>query len=148
LFELYGLVMVLDALEALGFTPSGVYGIIRPGRSGEVATFTKGPITADVFFDQSPPNAKSQYQEILARYEGLPDGARPRPDVLVRFKSAETERIVAVEAKETESADYARSSVYKVLGYLQDYSEMWAATPPGVPKVILLFPAPVNARDS
>ena len=44
--------------------------------------------------------------------------------------------------------EYTRSSVYKCLGYLRDFAELWSATPLQLPKALVLFPTGFEASDA
>lgn len=152
LFELFALVVVLDVLEVdLGFDAAAVYGLIRPDRR-EIAVFEKGGTRVRVFFDQSPATVlepgMSEYVDILKAYDGLPPGATPRPDILILFDAPTGQRRLIVEVKETRDDRYMRGSVYKVLGYLRDFREMWAGEMADQrPKALLLFPGELCPHD-
>jgi hypothetical protein len=153
LFELYALVLAMDVIEReLGFGEPTTYGLIRTGRR-EVAAFERGDgWRAAVFFDQSPNaalnNQVSEYKRILSDYYGLA-GAEHRPDVLIRFTDPTgTVRVVLLEVKKTSDDEYTRSSVYKCLGYLRDFAELWSARPLEMPKVLLLFPTGIEVADA
>ena len=150
LLELFALVLVLDVLETdCAFELQNLYGLVRPGAKGEVATFRRGDVRVSVTFDSSPKGHRSEYVDILSRYEGLPDGHRPRPDITLSFVGKRQTNSLIVEVKEAQSEQYARSSVYKALGYLKDYPTLWPDSAIR-PKVVLLFPddiRPIEERS-
>lgn len=144
LFELYALILVMQALEsALGFGAPKSYGLIQRGRSA-VATYRRADgMRAEVFFDQVPSGifkgCGSEYMTLVDAHDGVA-GAERRPDIMVRFTAGRDERRVLIEVKETEDPAYIRDSVYKVMGYLRDFTGIWAGIPHQLPKAILLFP--------
>lgn len=155
LFELYTLVVVLDVLaKECGMGEPDRYGLIRRDREA-VATFRRGDVRADVYFDQSPvtfTNIRSEYTTILKDYPDLQGSAR-RPDITVRFTFGDgTQQYLMLEVKKSEDEKYGRDSVYKVLGYLRDFRELWAGVATEFPKAVLVFPQSVarkpNANES
>ncbi len=149
LFELFVLVNVLEIMEKLVIGENGgtsEFGLVRRGGSGAVAKFVGRFWMAEVFFDKSPvavfgiPSENSLYNRILHRYRGL-SGASRRPDVLVRLReiNGKKEIRILIEAKNTNpTSTYGSDSIYKVLGYLLDYKDIWPKDQR--PKVILVFP--------
>jgi hypothetical protein len=151
LFELYTLVLVLDVLATeCGFGEPERYGLIRRDREA-VATFRRGDVRADVYFNQSPvtfTNIKSEYTTILKDYPDLPGSAR-RPDITVRFSFADGScQYLLLEVKKSEDERYGRDSVYKVLGYLRDFRELWDGVVLQFPKAILVFPHNITRRHN
>ncbi len=150
LFELYVLVLVLDLLEhELGFGEPYEHGLILRNRK-EVARFNgTGSVSGiDVYFDQNPATIfrlKSEYKTVMAAYEGV-SGSAHRPDLTLRFRLDDgRERRLLVEVKKTEDDKYKRDSVYKVLGYLQDFRALWNDGAEQWPKAVLVFPRGVEA---
>ncbi|WP_338835956.1 hypothetical protein [Neomoorella thermoacetica] len=149
LFELYVLVSVLEALEDLvaeGDSNAVEYGLVRSGKTVPVARYSGPTWKAEVFFDRSPaaalgvPIDESAYGRTLRLYRGL-SGASRRPDVLVSLKSVDQMKEVRllVEAKNADpESEYGGDSVYKALGYVRDFSDIWRREQR--PKVILAFP--------
>jgi hypothetical protein len=147
LFELYCLTVILDVLaNELEFGEPVAYGLIRRNRK-EVARFQREEdgVSAAVFFNQSPSNFANIPSEYMAtvKAHGV-RGASHRPDICVRFSAKPDEnRFLLLEMKKSQDLNYMRDSVYKALGYLRDFSELWAHVPDQHPKAIVLFP-----RDS
>ena len=145
LFELYALILVMQAIEReLSFGEPSRYGLIQRGRTA-VATYCHpvSGIVAEIFFDQVPSGifgSSSEYLHIVGSHSGV-TGQERRPDIIVRFRAGSAERRVLVEVKETEDPAYIRDSVYKVLGYLRDFSEIWAGLGSQFPKALIVFPA-------
>lgn len=150
LFELYALILVMQAVEGgLGFGEPQAYGLIQRGRAA-VATYRRADgVKAEIFFDQVPsgifPGCGSEYLQLVGSHDGVV-GAERRPDITVRFSAGAAERRVLVEVKETEDPAYIRDSVYKVLGYLRDFAGIWAGIPGQLPKGILVFPTNVAPK--
>jgi hypothetical protein len=151
LFELYTLVLVLDVLaKECGLGEPERYGLIRRDREA-VATFRKGAVTAEVYFDQSPvtfTNIKSEYNTIMKDYPDLRGSAR-RPDITIRFIfGGGTQQYLILEVKKSEDEKYGRDSVYKVLGYLRDFGELWTGAATRSPNAVLVFPQSIARRPN
>ncbi len=142
LFELYCLVSILDALEQdLGFGRPEEYGLIWRGRR-HVALFQHQGVEVSIIFNQSPAKVfgiKTRYKKFTEDHIFYDVGAR-RPDILLIFKSGCIERRFVVEIKDTTDAKYARDSVYKVFGYLYDFSSVWSEVNQFGLKALLLVP--------
>lgn len=135
LFELYVLVLVLDALvDALG--PPREYGLVTAGRE-HVARFT-GNAEIRVLFDQTPPGAgwSRAYDDVRVRHEGLPASPR-RPDIILLRE--DVPRAVMVEVKRTSDQGYLSESIYKGFGYLADFADLWVVRP-GKPQLLIVLP--------
>lgn len=148
MFELFTLAVVLDVLESdLGLGEPSEVGLAMRGRD-HVARFMSADGSAvQVYFDQSPATVlgtASAYLRLLSAHEGLV-GAPRRPDVIVARETAKERIVLLVEAKETNDRGYAGDSVYKAMGYIHDFRELWASGPPR-PKVVLVFPDSVRPR--
>ncbi|MEE4211632.1 MAG: hypothetical protein V2I43_20490 [Parvularcula sp.] len=152
LFELYALILVMQVIEDdLEFGEPKAYGLIQRGRQ-EVATYHRvDGVKADVFYNQVPssifPNCGSEYLRLIGMHDGLVGGER-RPDITVRFSAGDVDRRVIIEVKETEDPSYIRDSVYKVLGYMRDFSGIWSELADQVPKAVLLFPTNVAPKGA
>lgn len=150
LFELYALILVMQTIElGLGFGVPLSYGLIQRGRSA-VATYCNNArgLAAEVFFDQVPSGifgTGSEYMQLVAAHHGIVAQER-RPDILVRFSTAQAERRLLIEVKETEDPAYMRDSVYKVLAYLRDFAQMWQGLAAQKPKAMLLFPVGIAPK--
>lgn len=148
LFELFALVMVLDVLEReVGLGPPTQFGLAAPGRE-HIARFDAGPGNIRVFFDQSPVTilASRSYQlEILAAHNGV-RGVGRRPDIMVVHDSPAGRRIVFVEVKKTADGSYISDSVYKALGYISDFRDLWG-THSSNPKIVVLFPEGIGLKQ-
>ena len=149
LFELYSLVVVLDAIQSdLGFDEHTWFGILR-SMHNQVAVLERGGATIEIYFDRSPVTifgaSISQYQQIKSTYPSLLSNAPRRPDILLVANTPEGERFLIIEVKETLDDRYMRGSVYKVFGYLYDFRDAWLhhGSESQRPKALLLFPEPV-----
>jgi hypothetical protein len=148
LFELYVLILVMQALETeMGFGAPISYGLIQRGRSA-VATFFDSArnMTAELYFDQVPSGifkTASEYLKIVGAHKGVTAQER-RPDILVKFTTPYGERRVLIEVKETEDYAYMRDSIYKVLAYLRDFASLWEGLVHQKPKAILVFPVGIK----
>lgn len=152
LFELYALILVMQAVEGdLGFGEPKAYGLIQRGRAA-VATYRRADgVKAEVFFDQVPSgifeNCGSEYLQLVGAHDGVA-GSERRPDITVRFAAGADERRVLVEVKETEDPAYIRDSVYKVMGYLRDFAGIWADLQQQVPKAVVVFPTNIAPKGA
>lgn len=149
LFELYTLVSILEVLTSeLGFGKPVALGLIKRNRQA-VAQFHRASdgATATVYFDQSPVEIfglRSEYTTILDKYVGITGVAR-RPDIIIRFGvPGGSERRVLVECKRSDDDEYRRDSIYKALGYLKDFAQLWDSTPGQYPKAMLVFPGTIR----
>ena len=151
LFELFVLMKVLSTLrDRLNFGEPYELGLIRSGRR-EVARFRRADgVRADVYFDQSPAEVfgfdRSLYKAILASYENL-SGRMRRPDITVKFSVPNREKRLLIECKRTDDDGYRRDSVYKVLGYLKDFSELWSGSHQSL-KAVVVFPESIRLKDA
>lgn len=148
LFELYALVFILDLLkEEVGLGEPVTYGLNSAGR-GAIAEFKTSTGIVRVFFDQSPVStvgSQSYQLNILAAHEGVRGVAR-RPDITVVHDHGAGRNIVLVEVKRTIETGYISDSVYKALGYLSDFREIWVKHP-GNPKIVLFFPEDIRPKS-
>jgi len=148
-FELYALLRILDVLRSrLGFDIVQQLGIIAKNRR-QVATLEGRDVSGKLhlYFDQSPVSifgVASSYKQLIDEYENLQAQPR-RPDISMRYVSADSERKLLVECKDTTDDGYRRDSVYKAFGYLEDFHCLWQQTQK--PKVVVLFPTPIKRKE-
>lgn len=145
LFELYALTLVIDVIaHDLGFGEPEEYGLVTSGR-GHVASFRSDHGRLRVLFDQNPSaavRAQDQYRGVVAGHVGLTGNAR-RPDISIVYDRTDGQRFVIVEVKRTANDRYISDSVYKMFGYLYDFSAFWAEGHP-CPRSVLLIPEGVT----
>jgi hypothetical protein len=143
LFELYTLVIVLESLEYdMNLGAPKIYGLIRAGR-GAVAKFNHVDGTVLVYFNQRPSSfveIRSKYTALIKAHSGV-SGSERRPDITIRTTGVCVKTVI-IEAKHTSDPRYISDSVYKVYGYLHDFSELWE--PNQSPKAVLFFSSPVR----
>ena len=150
LFELYSLILLMETLKGdLGFGPPESYGLIQRGRAS-VASYVHpmSGVHADVYFDQTPRaiiGCSSEYLDTVAAHDGV-SGQERRPDILLRLTTPSSERILLIEVKESEDPSYIRDSLYKVFGYIHDFSSIWAHCPEQSPKAVVVFPTGVAPK--
>lgn len=137
LFELYALMAVVDALPStqnwtlerrLIWTGRWAVARAREVSSGQVL---------EVFYNQSllGSGEGSAYHQIFAAYDL--DVYRRRPDITLRLRApGQPDRHIIVEVKRTGDRGYIVDSVYKVLGYLQDFQA--SLGPPVQPQAVLV----------
>ena len=155
LFELYTLISTISATEQLLLHEDGEfhtkYNVVRPNGLPIIARIQSTNFTAEISFDRSPSHlfgkeeSASKYRKIIDLYDGITGNSR-RPDVLLKIiKKGRTEVKLIVEAKNTSAlSTYASDSVYKALGYLNDYGQLWVSGQ--FPKVILSFPYGIEPK--
>jgi hypothetical protein len=56
-------------------------------------------------------------------------------------------RIVFVEVKKTADGSYISDSVYKALGYISDFRDLWG-THSSNPKIVVLFPEGIGLKQT
>lgn len=148
LFELYSLIRFMQALEhELGFGSPIKYGLIQRGRSAVVRyQHPSSSVEAELYFDQVPSGifgTRSEYLDLIGQHDGI-RGQERRPDIAIRFKKGDSETRLLVEVKETLDQSYTRDSIYKTLGYLRDFGDIWTGKDDQKPKAILVFPTAIN----
>lgn len=148
LFELFSLVMVLDLLEnELGLGSPTQYGLAAPGRD-HIALFDTAAGSVRVYFDQSPVSVlgcRSYQLEILDAHDGA-RGVGRRPDLMLVHDGPSSRHVMFVEVKRTADGSYISDSVYKALGYISDFRDLWAVGSTN-PKIAVLFPEGIAPRD-
>jgi hypothetical protein len=123
LYELYVLGRVVEIVHSLG--PWDEFHVTAPvfGSTTVIEAAVADRAIA-VTFDRAP-RTMGIYQRLLARYEGL-SGATRRPDLQITATTPTGSYTTFVEVKATDpTTTYGRDSIYKVLGYLKDYSGLW-----------------------
>ena len=146
IFELFGLVLVLDVIgEELGFGSPVEYGLVTAARK-HVAKFENERYCVHVFFDQSPREALGvlgRYTAIVKQHRGI-TGSEHRPDIAVRLrdKSLGSTSTIFVEVKRSSASRYLSESVYKAFGYIFDFAAVWE-TQQKNPKIVVLVPEEV-----
>lgn len=145
MFELYALTLVVDIIaQELGFGEPEEYGLVASGR-GHVAAFRSEQGRLRVIFDQHPAGAAStrdRYRGIVSAHLGVTGNAR-RPDISLIYDRPDDPRFVIVEVKRTANERYISDSIYKVFGYLYDFSALWSDRQPN-PRSILLIPEGIS----
>jgi hypothetical protein len=152
LFELYALVLTIEVLrQELGFEDLLDWGVIRRGRRHVARLRRSDGAETKVFFDQSPItilNASSEYMSIVKSYDGV-NGIGRRPDMMLLSTNVTgMERRLLLEIKRTDDDEYTRSSIYKVLGYLRDFSGTWSGLEGQSPKAVLFFPDEIKLKHA
>lgn len=135
LFELYVLVLVLDAITGVLGLPRE-YGLVTAGRN-HIARFS-GAAEVRVLFDQTPPGRgwSRAYRDLQKSHVGLPESPR-RPDIILIRD--DVPRAMMVEVKRTSNSGYLSDSIYKGFGYLRDFSGLWDERP-GNPQLMIVLP--------
>lgn len=150
LYELWAVLGAAAALDEAGWSlrTAGLVG-------QEAAPFTyvagDGGATARLYVGRTPPGwrGRSRYRAIFERY-GLAGSTR-RPDLIVELRRGRERRHLLVEVKRTRDGGYIADSVYKALGYLADFAEVFEGQQ-GTRGLLLLWdkptaPAPVSDAD-
>ena len=119
LFELFIFFELVDML------PEPSLGLIMKNNDYS-AKSTIGDVDIKIYYQNLPKdeftNEKSDYKNIFKNYDINVN--RRRPDLLLEFEKDEKKYYRIVEVKRTSSKKYIKDSVYKVLGYLNDFEEI------------------------
>ncbi len=146
LFELYVLVLTIDVLsKELGFGDPSEYGLVS-ARRDRIAHFAADDVTVDLFFDQTPSSMlkiATAYGRIVNDYKEL-KGAERRPDIMLSVEKDGVKKLVLIEVKRTDDDRYASDSVYKMFGYIHDFSSLSGREVSG----ILMLPGNVTQPAS
>ncbi len=99
------------------------------GKSKYVAEFSIGDEIVRIY-DQKIPNGidSSKYRQFLDYYDMPP--SRRQPDIIIEF--VKKKKYLLLEVKRTENKDYITDSIYKVLGYVNDYEKYLTPKPQAI----------------
>lgn len=126
LFELYILVLTIDVLaKELCFGDPLEYGLVVAKRD-RIAHFAGQNLIIDLFFDQTPAailKIATAYGSVVADYKEL-KGAERRPDIMLHVEKDGVKKLILIEVKKTNDDKYASDSVYKMFGYIHDFSSL------------------------
>lgn len=121
LYELYILFKVFEKLKLKGGKLS--LGLLKPGKKINpfVAQYHDEEETINVYYQKMPGNCwkESEYKDIFRFYD-LNVSSR-RPDIILEFLEENSYQLI--EVKRTSNRNYIVDSVYKVIGYLNDFKK-------------------------
>jgi len=124
LFELFVLSRLVEVIYRLG--PWDDF-LIKPSvtDSQVILTARQGEIEITIRYDRAP-QTEGAYRWLFRSYEAL-DAAMRRPDLQLTVSGVGRHpRTCLIEVKATSpTSSYGRESVYKALGYLKDYADLW-----------------------
>ena len=112
----------------------------------EMAAFSGPGTMAKVYYDRSPHTIASHFKlasykqsQMLRWYDGMESAIR-RPDILIEIhREGKSPRWLLVEAKNTSGdSQYARDSIYKVIGYLSDFADLWPTDAPKLKSILAI----------
>jgi hypothetical protein len=142
LFEIYVLIKLLDFLD----NHSGELrlGLLKPDLD-YTAKYISEKMNICIFYQKTPSDLKnsSKYKSIFNFYD-LKVRVRS-PDIILRIQTNENEYYQIIEVKRTKKKSYIVDSVYKVLGYINDFQESLESTPN--PKGVLVVWDGVKIND-
>ena len=120
LFEIYVLIKILNLLEK--YPGELEFGLLRPG-TNYTARYISNNLEICIFYQKMPSRFFdcSKNKEIFEFYD--PNVSLRRPDIMLKFKREDETFYRIVEVKRTNDRGYIVDSVYKVLGYLNDFEE-------------------------
>jgi hypothetical protein len=123
MFELYVLSRLVEVLFRFG--PWDTFETTPALLGGDpLLRAVRDDVEIAVRFDRAPATVGA-YRWIFRRYDGV-DAASRRPDIQISISVGGITRHSILEVKATSPATaYGRDSLYKVLGYLKDYAELW-----------------------
>jgi hypothetical protein len=124
LYELFVLSRLIEVIHRLGPWDSFT---AKPSvlMSDVILTARSGDVEISVRYDRAP-RVEGAYRWLFKRYDGL-DVSMRRPDLQLIVSGIDPQpRTCLIEVKATDpSGEYGRASVYKALGYLKDYADLW-----------------------
>lgn len=142
LFEVYVLMKLLDFLDKSDGELR--LGLLRAGRD-YTAEYISEKVNIFVFYQQTPSDLtkSSKYKSIFKFYDLM---VRVRaPDIILKIKLNNHEYYQIIEVKRTQNRNYIVDSVYKVLGYINDFEKSLENTEN--PKGVLVVWDGVNITD-
>jgi hypothetical protein len=152
IFELY---LLFETLIQINESHTTDWNKIKIGGGTQsVAEFISNDVKVIVSYDVSPPSAFSwcdksnlRYNNLFDTYRGISVSSR-RPDILIEVKKPSGTVPVLMEAKWTNDENYIKDSMYKVLGYISDFEEVWGHDQVlnGYPKAILFIEDGLDPR--
>jgi hypothetical protein len=123
LYELYVLFKIIEKLESLDGSVS--IGLVKPGKKANnyIAQYKSAEKTINVYYQKMPGGCwkNSEYKEIFDSYN-LGVSLR-RPDIILEFEEDHSYRLV--EVKRSSRKEYISDSVYKVIGYINDFKKCY-----------------------
>lgn len=124
LYELWALLGVAAVLDEAGWRLEAA--ALVGQRPAPFAYRAPNGATARLVFQHAPVpwRESSRYRALFERY-GVA-GATRRPDLIVELEDGHGRRYLLVEVKRTRDPGYTADSVYKVLGYLADFADVFA----------------------
>jgi len=141
-FEIYVLIKLLDILDKSSGNLK--LGLLKPNLD-YTAEYISEDINICIFYQKTPTDLKdtSKYKSIFNFYD-LQVRVRS-PDIVLKVKTNDNEYYQIIEVKRTKSRNYIVDSVYKVLGYINDFEESLESTTN--PKGILVVWDGVKIQD-
>ncbi|WP_337972071.1 hypothetical protein [Methanobacterium petrolearium] len=142
LFEIYVLIKILNLLDNC---PGELeFGLLKPG-SNYTARYTLNDLEICIFYQKMPLRFYecSKNKEIFEFYD--PSVNLRRPDIMLKFQNNNETFYRIVEVKRTNERNYIVDSVYKVLGYLNDFED--CLKPTSNPQGVLVIWDGANMTD-
>lgn len=142
LFEVYVLIKILALLD--NSQGQLELGLLKPGQN-YTARYMSNELEIYIFYQKIPLRFMdcSQNKEIFEFYD-LNVSLR-RPDIMLKFQSGDKKFYRLIEVKRTNDRDYIVDSVYKVLGYMNDFEN--CLKPTSNPKGILVIWDGADIKD-
>ncbi|MFA0832629.1 MAG: hypothetical protein ACC609_01315 [Methanobacterium formicicum] len=142
LFEIYVLIKILNLLEK--YPGDLEIGLLRPGNN-YTAKYASDNLELCIFYQKMPLRFFdcSKNKEIFEYYD--PNVSLRRPDFMLKFKINNKTFYRIVEVKRSNERGYIVDSVYKVLGYLNDFEE--CLKPTSNPQGVLVIWDGANMTD-
>lgn len=125
-FEIYVLIKLLDILDKSNGNLK--LGLLKPDLDYTAEYISKN-INICIFYQKTPSDLKdtSKYKSIFNLYD-LQVRVRS-PDIVLKVRTHNKEYYQIIEVKRTKSSEYIANSVYKVLGYINDFEKSLELTP-------------------
>lgn len=142
LFEIYVLIKLLDVLDS----SEGILelGLFKPGQN-YTARYASGDLEICVLYQKMPFKFMeySKNKDIFEYYD--PNVSLRRPDIILKISKGNKKFYRLIEVKRTKDRNYIVDSVYKVLGYLNDFE--WCFKKTNNPQGVLVIWDGANMKN-
>jgi hypothetical protein len=128
LYEISVLYKILEHAKGKGWTEKTIN--LIGGGSDVLSRLKKKDVTLNVYYQNIPRNfySNSKYKDMMNHYQV--DAGYRRPDIVLEWiQQDKVKRYCIVEIKRSENRTYLIDGLYKLLGYLKDFEEVFKDTP-------------------
>jgi hypothetical protein len=128
LYEIAVLYKIIEHTKEKGWSEKTIN--LIGGGSKIISRFRKKNVVMNIHYQSLPQNfyGNSKYKDMMNHYS-IDAGFR-RPDIILEWIRADGERrYCIVEVKRSENRTYLIDGLYKLLGYIKDFEEVFSGTP-------------------